>query len=247
MSAILERMVRRTYGGLPSAAPLVRPGTAPVHPALPAPADDGFRPMSVAESAPPRRVRHETRSSSPVNLRDGSFSMDEIRPGSAEGRKTAEAPVRMPKPEPSTVLPDGRWREWDPASGLDRGGPVRSTPFVVADRARPTSPVQTRMKEAEADRPGSMPASETPWGMDSQSPPARQAGSHPSNPPHPSRSVNVFPEKPLAAPSAEPPPEIHITIGAIELRGPRSESKPAAFRPRVSLEELLGRNAGNGR
>jgi hypothetical protein len=43
--------------------------------------------------------------------------------------------------------------------------------------------------------------------------------------------------------SAEPKTEIHISIGSIELRAPRTEARPQAapFRPRVTLEEFLRR------
>lgn len=42
---------------------------------------------------------------------------------------------------------------------------------------------------------------------------------------------------------AEQKTEIHISIGSIELRAPRTEAKPAAapFRPRVTLEDFLRR------
>jgi hypothetical protein len=48
---------------------------------------------------------------------------------------------------------------------------------------------------------------------------------------------------PMPEASAEPKTEIHISIGSIELRAPRTEARPQAapFRPRVTLEEFLRR------
>jgi hypothetical protein len=42
--------------------------------------------------------------------------------------------------------------------------------------------------------------------------------------------------------------EIHISIGSIEVRAPRSESKPPAppFRPRVTLDDFLRRKPEAG-
>jgi hypothetical protein len=47
---------------------------------------------------------------------------------------------------------------------------------------------------------------------------------------------------------AEPRPEIHISIGTIELRVPRADATPPArpFRPRVTLEEFLRRKSEAG-
>ena len=48
---------------------------------------------------------------------------------------------------------------------------------------------------------------------------------------------------PMLESSSEPKTEIHISIGSIELRAPRTEVRPQAapFRPRVTLEEFLRR------
>jgi len=55
---------------------------------------------------------------------------------------------------------------------------------------------------------------------------------------------------PAPEPETEPPPrtEIHVSIGTIELRSAKPEPRPVApaFRPRVSLEDFLGRR-GTGR
>ncbi len=44
-------------------------------------------------------------------------------------------------------------------------------------------------------------------------------------------------------PRSEPRTEIHISIGSVELRAPRLEARrqPAPFRPRVTLDDFLGR------
>jgi hypothetical protein len=51
-----------------------------------------------------------------------------------------------------------------------------------------------------------------------------------------------------AAATPEQRTEIHISIGSIELRAPRSETKPPAppFRPRVSLDDFLRRKPEAG-
>ena len=64
---------------------------------------------------------------------------------------------------------------------------------------------------------------------------------------HSQLSERIAPGKDASAPmleaSAEPKTEIHISIGSIELRAPRTEARPQAapFRPRVTLEEFLRR------
>jgi hypothetical protein len=49
--------------------------------------------------------------------------------------------------------------------------------------------------------------------------------------------------------SAEPKTEIHISIGSIELRAPRTEARPQAapFRPLVTLEDFLRRKPEGSR
>jgi hypothetical protein len=51
---------------------------------------------------------------------------------------------------------------------------------------------------------------------------------------------------PMLEASAEPKTEIHISIGSIELRAPRTETRPqpAPFRPRVTLDDFLNRKPG---
>jgi hypothetical protein len=56
----------------------------------------------------------------------------------------------------------------------------------------------------------------------------------------------VAPGIPVGAPVIETGEhtEIHITIGSIELRAPRTEAKAPPFRPSVTLDEFLKRRPG---
>jgi hypothetical protein len=180
----------------------------------------------------------------------------------------APAPV-SPGPEaPAPILS----RDRPPAAPIDPGGEAEAPPR--RDRAEPAPRALAEKRFERPARALASEAAEAPATRADDAPESGPSTAPerywPENPPpdfgredermiavaqpsvfsprvasEPSRQRAARAE-PVAATPTESRTEIHISIGAIELRAPRSQAAPPpqAFRPRVSLEEFLSRKPG---
>ena len=201
-----------------------------------------------------------------------------VLPQASEGHgRDADIPVRQqrpvspptsevhepPRPQAATPVRD------DAPSASVPAGPA---PTVRAQPAREVSPLaeahdvpQVRPVSRRTGEPHSLPRPEAAAAMRDDSPPAgqpepgavsRTAGSRVIRPQvslsGPATSaVNAGPQNAAAAgPLASTPPDVHITIGRVEIRAvttpppSRATSKPA---PRLSLDDYLKQTAGGKR
>lgn len=232
MSGVLDRMVQRLRGELPAVEPLVSPQrtAAAARPGLAE--ETGEREAPASAPQPPKGF-------SPAlhpGWRDTEALEDHTQLHSAEHAATEESP-RPPE-----------------------NAPVRRS-FEASRRLRKLIRDREMMKEvaapgAEAHEPDS-PAPE----MDGTAPPKRSEIELDTKPaslrlrehaepritePTPPAPYVVASGIPAAAPVIETGEhtEIHITIGSIELRAPRTEVKAPPFRPSVTLDEFLKRRPG---
>lgn len=271
MSGVLDRMAKRALGALDGVQPLLAPRFAPlpgetgassVAPEIaletdtPSPAREGAAgdaaridgSTPATESAP--RQRLPAMSILPIAGRSSSdLSPRPSRPiESGTGAAAVTTPdqlSRMPAAEATpaqgdiaasshTALPgtahsiEGPQREPDakPAMASAPPGQIvpRSSDMVEAGREA-NEIVSTNPSPAGGVPPVRISSRELPKSLQPSSP----------------RTPAVPP--PPAAPVSDQKTEIHITIGSIELRAPRTEAKaPAApFRPRVTLNDFLRR------
>jgi len=253
MSGALERMVARTRGVLPGVQPLA----APVHVGLrPGPletretADPDGQPVGGSaarqdgetarqEIEPARRVRGPAlpdeagptrREESPrrtefstKNIPESTISV-EIDPATIHGTTDRERGTGRAE------------RLQGPAAEMDRedprSHPVGRIPSLRTEEETRGAP-QTRITAEEFDR--TWPVEESP-----------RLRTRPLAEGTPDRAGS----KPVPGSGAEAAPpqrtEIHVSIGNIELRAARPEPRHVApaFRPRVSLDDFLGRKGG---
>jgi len=229
MSGVLERMAKRAFGRLPAVQPLIRSVYAapPVHTGEPAAAGLSIRNVE-AESDAPKPVRNPARG-------------NERQPAAPQRPRAVAAP---------TAEEAGKHSERRAEPGKPQG--VSQPPQKPRMEAPPQTPLapQPETAEAHGSREGleqiAFPAPAASMRDDEIAPIAGElAPAHigqAATPPLPRRRMRAARTEP--AEPAEPKPEIHISIGSIELRAAPAEARPsppAPFRPRVSLQEFLSR------
>lgn len=260
MSGVLERMAKRALGALPTVQPL----TAPLYasPArglrdsifdletnleIEAPAPRRHRPSRTQQTqrnpelhdhpqnpdssrmpAPP--VRGETRRAH-GRVEDATPSSDESREEPrTEARKRAET-EQVVKSDP--VEP-----EHSAASFLTSKESSTRVSRMDLDKEPAIDDADAIVSEIEARKTD----------LDDRNSLARVDGPLPA-PPELARQAMPAPiARRESATPIDQKTEIHISIGSIELRAPRSEAKPVAtpFRPRVTLEDFLRRKPEAG-
>jgi hypothetical protein len=221
MSGVLDRMSKRALGRLPSVQPLIRSiyASAPVNPEA-APAPTPLRGIAEIETtvAPPGRA--------PARA-DGEKRPEPARPSDLQSILQEPRNIPTVRRAPPATAPTVPAR---PEAAQSRDDPDAPPPLSWAERpiATPESSVTTTIEDSTRAGVPSSPAPRIP---------------QPSSPPVRRRRSQAAPAGSSAP--ADQKAEIHISIGSIELR-PAPESKPAPplpFRPRVSLEDFLGRKA----
>jgi hypothetical protein len=256
MSSVLERMILRARSGLAGIEPLHRPRYAPT-------ATAAHEATEWATATGERAVEHAP-APAPSARRAGRLpAAVAAEPATGQAAPNAPAPVHRP-PDPSAdarldptpaprsarlararVVEDihGRGRE---AGAVSRPAPVltpnaRSNPSAVPITSlAPITPVAPEPDTAL------LPPAVAP--VDAPAPTASRAV--PAAPVEPAARQ---PQRPTpSAPNAEPAParaDITISIGHIEVRAAQvaERPRPPAFRPRVTLDDYLGRRAGESR
>lgn len=231
MTGVLQRMVARARGGLPQVQPRVSGGP------VPAPARGLQNEEAALVPGPPSpelRSPESTGASSPRTASDPSMRTVFVTPW-PPGRDASPhpgppdaSPNSAPHQEPAPDrTPDGSIREPSeirllskPPSFRDRSGPEPHPDPGTMD-SRGSEGATWNTPRAKAD---------SPEHREAQSSVDVGAGS-------PGGDGETFQTPPVER------TEINISIGTIELRGPRAEAKTPmpAFRPRVSLDEFLRR------
>ena len=261
MSSMLERMVMRTRSGLP--------GVEPVHRSRYAPSVEPLREFAGADEpaierslpSAPSRTNRPSAADEKADQSPGSAGVTPAFPPAAVRTPSAVEPLVAETAPPSISPRTPRKRGADEFH--DRGAATQlHGPAVRVPRARPRS---TASLELTAPRPDSMPPSAIAEPDVLRHPvhpvtlPDRDlalAAPLPDQMPAASGAVEPTethrPQGPAThGPDAEPSPRPHVTIsiGHIEVRAaPASEPlRPPAFRPKVTLDDFLGREPGGRR
>ncbi len=246
MSGVLDRMVQRLRGELPAVEPLVSPQrtAAAARPGLAEEIVEREAPASTLE--PPKgsspalhpgwRAVEALEDHTQLHFTEHAAAEESPRsPESLPVRRGSKAPERRRKLIRDREMMEIEAVEAPIASPLDREaaapGAEAHKPDLAATEIRGTAPPKRSEIELET-KPASLRLTEhtEPHGTEPV-PPAPHAAA---------------PGIPAAAPVIETGErtEIHITIGSIELRAPRTEAKATPFRPSVTLDEFLKRRPG---
>ncbi|MGB7548980.1 MAG: hypothetical protein WBM14_14630 [Terracidiphilus sp.] len=236
MSGLLDRMVQRARGALPAVEPLVAPQWTALA-AQQAPAEETHD--SHAPMRQPKRRFVESREDAPLPAANG---------GGAEESAQNAAPVQgaSRSGEMMRVRSD---RHADGDSATDASGVAAAAQPVLAELEPHALEVRT-VSVAKAELHARAPELPVPPESGDAKPPRREPAS--AAKPVPRSPSQGMVHGAQSASSASSPlmeaagdhTEIHITIGSIELRAPRTEAKAPAFRPRVTLDEFLNRRPG---
>jgi hypothetical protein len=228
MSGVLERMAKRALGRLPTVQPLIRSVYATGPGSAAEPSNAGFLPAAIevkTSAAPsPRPPVRVSEPAAPPRLRAEQARTPDHLEQRAEPvpsqtrRQTAQRTRREPPVAPASE-PEAAQTAGDPESMRDITITAPGPPM----RADEAASIVEEPIPAAIDLPSAALVAQTTASVQRR----RVQTAHPES----------------AAP-AEPKPEIHISIGSIELRAAPAEAKPPApapFRPRVSLHDFLSR------
>lgn len=237
MNGVLDRMVQRSRGQLPAIEPLVRAQQTAA----------AALPFVVEESAaPPSRGRNAAQARQERALRKESAGpvRDDVRRDTAQTKDATRKDSR--RFEVSPVKGVAETEETPAAKDADRDdlNKSRLKPTVELLEAaegseeRRQSLIQMRVEKtpaklAEAASESVPKKVEVEKRVETQETPAIR---------------NETADAASAVDDSEHT-EIHITIGSVELRAPRvapAPPKAPAFKPRVTLDEFLKREAGSG-
>jgi len=268
MSGVLDRMVQRSRGELPAVEPLVSPRrtAAALRPGLAEAIEE--REAQPGAPEPPRQT------ASPEKRRQPAFEMDATVPQAPAGRpeaaeveesrrpakKAAPANRSHEAPDRPPMLTRDR-EKVEIEAARDTADPAHAAPRAKTKPERTTAEAQTASLPggevvaptlAEAREPG--PAAQQMRGatpikrneIELEAKPASMATAPLAALPAPAAPHAAAPGIPAEAKQIEAGEhtEIHITIGSIELRAPRTETQAPPFRPRVTLDEFLRRRPG---
>jgi hypothetical protein len=221
MSGVLDRMVKRVHGQLPAVQPLM--ASPPVEPGSPVEGIEEQTPRSdhqmAAQTTPPRATMLTDYD------HDARRHQDPLQNLAANSHRD---PLAHTSHQPGTIR---------------QIGPIDS--FVSKSESNKTAEARRRSNEESLDRELSASNREVL---------PRETAPEVRNKPYvvdteraKSESIRMESLPDTYSEPAEQRTEIHISIGSIELRAPRTETrpKPAPFRPRVTLDEFLRRKPGN--
>ena len=251
MSGLLERMAKRALGRLPTVQPLIPSIYAPYVPPpanLDTPAAPGFL---------PRSVELETAGGTVAPRRAPAGATPNAGQHPEPFEKPAEPDTPQPVRQPDTPQPGRR------SPPKLRPQPPLAQPTALASRqeaAAATAPSQGPGVNPEAlqqltaqlrsiahgvstrqDDAVRLVEQPTPAAAPPREPSQPDRIGHVRTPPLQRRRLQA--ERAESAAPSEQKPEIHISIGSIELRAAPAEPRPAPapFRPRVSLQDFLNR------
>jgi hypothetical protein len=241
MSGVLERMVQRSRGSLPAIEPLVRAQQTAAA-ALPLVAEENaatvLRVRNVASAGRERALRDELAGAARDDVRrDPAQGTDVIRKDSRRSETTDEV-ARVN----GTAATDGK----PTAKDADQDRWTRAQPERTVELRDVARESEEPHESSIAMRAEKMPAKPEETAGESIRTTARvelRASTQDT-----SAVRNEANDAALAMDAAEHT-EIHITIGSVELRGPRiapAPPKAPPFRPRVTLDEFLKRGTGSG-
>jgi hypothetical protein len=227
MSGVLDRMVKRAHGQLPAVQPLM--ASPPVEPGNPV---EGFEEQTsrndqqmAAQTTPPRATMR-------TDDRDARRHQDPLQNLAANSHRD---PLAHTSHQPETMRQFGSIDSFASKSESD----------LTAFGLNKTVDARRRSNEESLDRE---PSANNRYVI------PRETTSEVRNKPYivhteraKSESMRMESFHDTHSEPAEQQTEIHISIGSIELRAPRTETrpKPAPFRPRVTLDEFLRRKPGN--
>jgi hypothetical protein len=244
MSGLLERMAKRALGRLPTMQPLIPSIYAPYAPPpanLDTPAAPGFLPSSVeletGETAAPRRAPAEATPNA------GQHPEPFEKPAGPDTPPPARQPPRKVRPQPPLAQPTAlvSHREAAAAAAPSPVPGVNPEPFqrLTAQLRSISHAVPTRQNDAARLVQEPTPAAALP-----REPSQPERIGQLRTPPLQRRRLQA--QRAESAAPSEQKPEIHISIGSIELRAAPAEPRPAPapFRPRVSLQDFLNRKTG---
>ncbi len=274
MSGVLDRLAKLAVGALPTVQPLLATKYAARSSEL---RQNAFEPEAQHEidapaAFPRTTARNAPQTGVPATARPG-HQPDHAAAWSATS--TGALAPQQPRPATTSALVDVPIKQSPPAATLEartrnRQYPAQETepassehaqepPHEPAERVRSHAQLMSAAgpaisreapssvsHEAEISDPSSHPAAIA----DELQPAPRLAAERMAREiqPSPAASRNSAKHPESAAAMPEQRTEIHISIGSIEVRAPRSESKPPAppFRPRVTLDDFLRRKPEAG-
>ncbi len=276
MSGVLDRMVQRARGELPSVEPLVRSQRTALG------AGVGFAVEEVERGAPSEVVPPsdpflaQRRASKRTGRMEsvGATSLGRrTEPVLEKPKATTERPNRARSEEPRTEFaPQGQTAPSDIDSGISTAGGAVEAAAAASESASPRKhteggPEATKEHEARrfveteiVTRRSALAATEEEIHESSATAPEAEREAE-VLPAEAVRTIERAQHQRFQADLRAPEPavhahaplkeaseltEIHITIGSIELRAPRTEPKGPPFRPRVTLDEFLTRKPGAG-
>jgi hypothetical protein len=257
MSGVLERMILRTRSALAGIEPLLAPRYA---------ASEGFhetgdRPIGTAESgvrrapAPrqrrtepgrPARIIAPSHAASPSSPVTPAFPQEDARAGSSP----RQDPVVNDVPGPPSIAADVHVAAPDVSSV---SSPLPATPGEPQQlAAREPLIASARIVSGGDDAAAQYPRSRVALTADSggRAEPAALF-EHDAAPASISKESRA-PQRPAFAANGEvsaAPPQVTISIGHVEIRAAPVSQPPRrpAFRPRVTLDDFLGRRSGEPR
>jgi hypothetical protein len=257
MSGVLDRMAKRALGALPTVQPLTAPHYAPPARGL---RENLLELETSLELPPPEPQMESRRPGNPQTQGDAAPNTREwLRDFEQRVSQAPEAPPRPARAQ-NWPSPDRAQTGTPPSVQRAQPGP-RTAPAGKGEPAR-----EPKADDAGVVRPNTSPtrdAHPSPGrnlllrlddADDAAAPeppaPRQRQPSVKETPAGPGRdwqSIRTSPPSRESAAPVEPKTEVHISIGSIELRAPRTEAKPAApFRPKVTLEDFLRRNREGG-
>jgi hypothetical protein len=241
MTGLMNRMVQRARGTLPAVEPLVRSEKAAVFTLSRPPAEN------IALAIPSPVIASEATHPPleflpfPAQVRAGDDPLPEAILRRTPIQTSAQAPLRSEHDSFDLQHP----RNVTAQNGVNSNLPQRS-------EALP--PLDLLIAESHAIKRDKTPVEPTgDLERNELAPPALELNTRKGDGLAQQRTPSIAPSPKEAPPvvpldSAIEHTEIHITIGSIELRAPQVEAqrKPAAFKPRVALDDYLRRSSGAG-
>jgi hypothetical protein len=237
MSGVINRMVQRTRGTLPGIEPLLRSRQTAAA-ALGTPTEETFASAPPSHSLGPitRQSPSPLPSSREIRVNDGSHVVSDSRETVNEGQPHADNDTVLSRHEPASG--EGLHSNTrPPAQAPEPSQP--GSPNVLEVQAVTSIPIEAIGEPAAPRLSNSQSALDRPDQRKTEIAPMKQESGS---------ARPRLPESPAVSPleTATEHTEIHITIGSIELRTPRTEVPRAVapFKPRVTLDDFLRGKSG---